>query len=138
MTKVLVVEDDYFNRQLVFEILTAQGFMVNKATDGLDAIRMTEDELYDFILMDINLPGIDGIKTTRIIKSKPEYKDVPVVALTAYAMKGDRERILASGLDDYISKPIDLSDFIRLMGEYSLSGKKSNVANRLILYRLLN
>ena len=102
MTKVLVVEDDYFNRQLVFEILTAQGFMVNKATDGLDAIRMTEDELYDFILMDINLPGIDGIKTTRIIKSKPEYKDVPVVALTAYAMKGDRERILASGLDDFL------------------------------------
>ena len=68
MTKVLVVEDDYFNRQLVFEILTAQGFMVNTATDGLEAIRMTENELYDFILMDINLPGIDGIKTTRIIR----------------------------------------------------------------------
>jgi len=138
MTKVLVVEDDGLSRHLVSEILTAHGFKVDKAADGLEAIRMTDNEFYDFILMDINLPGIDGIKTTRIIKNKPNYKDVPVIALTAIAMKGDKERILASGLDDYISKPIDLSDFIKLMGEYRIGGIKSNAANRLILAGLLN
>jgi len=133
MMKVLVVEDDGLNRLLLSEILTAQGFKVDIAADGGEAIRMTENELYHLILMDIQLPGIDGIETTRIIKNKFFYKDIPIIALTAYALKEDKERILASGLDDYISKPIDLYDFIKLMGEYRINVKKSNVTNRFIL-----
>jgi len=121
MTKVLVVEDDYFSSQLVFEILTAQGFKAEIASDGPEAISMTENELYDLILMDIELAKMDGIEATKIIKNKPGYKDVPVIALTAFAMKGDRERILASGLDDYISKPIDVHDFINKIEKYRSS-----------------
>ena len=118
MTKVLVVEDDPTNMKLACEILNAQGFMVHGAKDGADAINMAEKEHYDLILMDIGMPGIDGIETTKIIKNKLQYKDVPVIALTAYSMKGDKERILAAGLDDYISKPIDVSDFMKRLEKY--------------------
>jgi len=118
LIKLLVVEDEPDNMKLVYEILNAQGFIVHGAKDGVEAINMAEKELYDLILMDLGLPDIDGIEVTRILKNKLQYKDVPVIALTAYAMKGDKERILASGLDDYISKPIDVSDFIKRMEKY--------------------
>ena len=118
MTKVLVVEDDFISMKLVFEILTAYGIMVDGAENGKEAIKKIENELYDLILMDIELPDMDGIETTRIIKSKSEYKDVPVIALTAYAMKGDRERFLEAGLDGYIAKPIHVTDFMERMKKY--------------------
>ncbi len=122
MTKVLVVEDDDINMRLVFEILKVKDFKADGAENGAEAIKKVEKELYDLILMDIELPGMDGIETTRMIKSKPQYKDVPVVALTAYAMKGEKERILAAGLDDYISKPIRLDDFLERMEKYRKAG----------------
>jgi len=127
MKKVLVVEDDNINMQLICEILNAKGFKTEVASDGLEAIRMTENELYDFILMDIELPGMDGIEATRIIKNNLKYKDVPIIALTAYAMRGDKERIIEAGLDDYISKPWVMSDFINRMEEYR-NGKKNPLA----------
>lgn len=122
MTKVLVVEDDTISMKLAREMLNAQGFTVHEANNGMEAINMVEKELYDLILMDIALPGMDGIEAARIIKNKPRYKDVPVIALTAYAMKGDKERILAAGLEDYISKPIDVSDFMKRMEKYVNGG----------------
>jgi CheY-like chemotaxis protein len=118
MIKVLVVEDDPISRELVFEMLNAQGFVVHGAENGVEAIKKTEKELYYLILMDIELPGMDGIEATRTIKNMPQYKDVPIIALTAYAMKGDKERILEAGLDDYIAKPIDVSDFMKRMEKY--------------------
>ncbi|MBU4076334.1 MAG: response regulator [Euryarchaeota archaeon] len=118
MTKVLIVEDDDINMILIFEILNAYGIMVDGAENGKEAIKKIENEIYDLILMDIELPGMDGIETTRIIKTRPEYKDVPVIALTAYAMKGDRERFLKAGLDDYIPKPIHVDDFMERMKKY--------------------
>jgi CheY-like chemotaxis protein len=118
MTKVLLVEDDIFNAKLACEILKAQGFMVHRAKNGVEAIDMAEKEHYDLIIMDIGLPGIDGIEATRIIQSRLQYKDVPVIALTAYAMKGDKEKILEAGLDDYISKPIQVPDFMKKMEKY--------------------
>ncbi len=127
MTKVLVVEDDNLNMELVSEILITQGFNVDKAMDGREAIIMAGDNLYDFILMDINLPVINGIEASRRIKSKFYYKDTPIIALTAYALKEDTEKILTSGIDDYISKPIDIPYFIKKMGEYRIRMKKSNV-----------
>ena len=122
--KVLMVEDDYFNSQLVFEILIAQSFKAEIASDGPEAISMTENELYDLILMDIELAKMDGIEATRLIKNKFFYKDIPIIDLTAYASKGDKERILASGMDDYISKPIDIPDFIKKMEEYRIRERK--------------
>jgi CheY-like chemotaxis protein len=113
MTKVLVVEDNPLNMELVLEILDAQGFTVEKAEDGEETIRKTENETYDQILMDIALPGMGGEEAVRIIKNKPQYQEVPVIALTAFAMKGDRERLLSDGFDDYISKPIDVAEFIK-------------------------
>jgi two-component system cell cycle response regulator DivK len=118
MKKVLVVEDNNINMQLVCEILNTEGFKTETASDGHEAIKMTENELYDLILMDIELPGIDGIEATRIIKNNLKYKDVPIIALTAYAMKGDKERIHEAGLDGYISKPIHVADFMATMEKY--------------------
>ncbi len=116
MTKILVVEDNPLNMELVFEILTAQGFTVHTSIDGEEAIRKIEKEVYDLILMDIELPGMTGIETTKIIKAKD--KNLCVIALTSYAMKGDRERFLTAGFDDYISKPLDVSEFLKKMEKY--------------------
>ncbi len=118
MTKALVVEDNPLNMELVLEMLKAMGFAAEKAVNGEDAIKKTEKEVYDLILMDIELPGMDGASATKIIKSKPSYNNVSVIAITAYAMKGDKERFLAAGFEDYMSKPIDVADFMKRMEKY--------------------
>ena len=118
MTKVLVVEDTPLNMELVTDILESQGFTVDKAENGEEAIKKAKSDAYDLILMDISLPGIDGIEATKAIKSEPEYRDVPVIALTAFAMRGDRERLLGAGFKDYVPKPIDVPEFIERMGKY--------------------
>jgi len=118
MTKVLVVEDIPLNLELILEILKSRGFFVNGAVNGEDAIRMLEKEQYDLIIMDIELPIMDGITAAKVIKFNPAYEKIPIIALTAYAMKGDRERFLAEGFDDYIPKPIDVPDFMKKMEKY--------------------
>jgi CheY-like chemotaxis protein len=115
MVNVLVIEDNPLNMELILEILRSQGFTVDTADDGEKAIKMTETSTYDLILMDIALPGIDGIEATKIIRSKPKFKNVPVFALTAFAMAGDRERLLKAGFNEYISKPLDVHEFIKKM-----------------------
>lgn len=123
MTKVLVVEDNPLNMELILEILKSLGFIVYGATDGEDAVRQIEKEQYDLILMDIELPVMDGISAIKVIKSRPGYNNVVAVALTAFAMKGDRKKFLAAGFDDYIAKPIDVSDFIEKMRIFENNGK---------------
>jgi len=118
---VLVVEDNPLNMELIVEILKSSGFLVSGAINGEEAIKMVENEHYDLILMDIELPGMDGISAIKIIKSKPGYNKVPNIALTAFAMKGDREKFLAAGFDDYIAKPIDVPGFIKQMQKYKQS-----------------
>lgn len=118
MTKVLVVEDNPFNMELVLEILDGMGFIAAGAANGAEAIKNVEKDVYDLVLMDIELPGMDGVAISKIIKNKPEYKNVPIIALTAYAMKGDKERFLAAGFNDYISKPLDVPDFMKRMEKY--------------------
>lgn len=118
MITALVVEDAPLNMELVIEILDAAGIDTDKAVDGEEAIAKAGERVYDLILMDIALPGMDGVEATRIIKSMPEYEDVPVIALTAFAMKGDKERLLGAGFDDYISKPIEVSDFMKKIQKY--------------------
>jgi two-component system, cell cycle response regulator DivK len=119
--KVLIVEDNPLNMELVIEILKSSGFLVSGAINAEEAIKMIENEHYDLILMDIELPGMDGISAIKIIKSKPGYDNVPNIALTAFAMKGDREKFLAAGFDDYIAKPIDVPGFIKQMQKYKQS-----------------
>lgn len=106
LSRVLVVEDDYMNMVLVKEMLTLHGYEVLEATTGVEAVDMAASERPDVIIMDLNLPEMDGVTATRIIKEG--LPDVPVVALTASAMKGDEEDVLAKGFDGYVPKPIEL------------------------------
>src|SRR3990170_507826 len=121
MTKVLVVEDNPLNMELVVEILGTRGFTVQEAIDGEEALKKIEKEDYDLILMDIELPGMDGVEVTKIIKNK--YKKIPVIALTSYAMKGDRERFLAAGFDEYLSKPLEVTAFLKRLEKYNNNPK---------------
>lgn len=105
--KILVVEDNDRNRKLVRIILQAKGYELMEASTGEDAIRQLKNAKPDLILLDIQLPKMDGLKLTKIIRDSEETRDIPIIALTAYAMKGDRERILDAGFNEYISKPID-------------------------------
>ena len=104
---ILVVEDNPLNLELVSDILEAHGYEILKATNGKEAIAQVEETIPDLVLMDIQLPGLDGLTITGIIKDKPEMADLPIIALTAHAMRGDEEKARQAGCDGYISKPID-------------------------------
>ena len=106
MKKILIVEDVEFNRDLLVQLLE-ESFEIVTAVDGLSCIEIAEQTRPDLILMDISLPVIDGLKATQKIKAIEALRHIPVIAVTAHAMRGDRERILESGCDDYLSKPID-------------------------------
>jgi CheY-like chemotaxis protein len=113
--RILYVEDNFQNRRLVRKILNAEGYEVLEAEDGLRGITLAFQERPDLILMDINMAGMDGMEATAQLK-RSEIRHIPIIALTAAAMKGDRERILASGCDDYMQKPLNkqqLADIAR-------------------------
>lgn len=111
--KILIVEDNDLNLKLVRALLLPSGYQVLEASDAETGIRLTRDHRPDMILMDIQLPGMDGLQATRIIKNDPELKEILVVALTSFAMKGDKDLALKAGCDGYITKPIDTRSFIR-------------------------
>ena len=106
--RILVVEDTPNNLQLVSEVLQMNGYCVRGATSAEAGIRRAREEVPDLILMDINLPGMDGLEATRILKGLPETKDISIVALTSRAMKGDREKATQAGCSGYITKPVVL------------------------------
>ena len=113
---ILIVDDNPVNMKLTRVLLTGEGYDVRTASDASEALTILQDVHPGLILMDIQLPGIDGLELTRRLKADPATRDIPIVGLTAYAMKGDEERILAAGCDGYIPKPIDtrtLSDNVR-------------------------
>ncbi|MDH3349449.1 MAG: response regulator [Desulfobulbaceae bacterium] len=113
---ILVVDDNEDSRELVVKVLKRQGYTLCMAIDGEDALIKVAQEQPDLILMDISLPKMDGHEVTRRLKNDIKFQDIPVIALTAHAMKGDREKSLAAGCDDYISKPFnirELPDFIK-------------------------
>ncbi|MDD2853586.1 MAG: response regulator [Desulfuromonadaceae bacterium] len=107
MRKVLVVEDNKDNFKMTNYALTRAGYEVLWAERGEDGVELVNRERPLFILMDINLPGIDGIETTKRIRESEANRDIPIIAITAHAMSGDRERIIAAGCNAYIEKPID-------------------------------
>jgi two-component system cell cycle response regulator DivK len=108
--KILYIEDNPENRLLVRRILQADGFTVLEAQNATQALQLLEEEIPDLILMDINMPDIDGFTLTTRLKNTPRINSVPIVALTANVMKGDRERSLEAGCDGYIQKPIDVDN----------------------------
>jgi two-component system cell cycle response regulator DivK len=120
MAKVLVIEDNPQNLMLAQLVLEKAGHTVLSAVDGAQGLELARQVRPDLVVLDIQMPGLDGLSVTRLLKQSPLTEGVKVLALTALAMKGDRERILAAGCDDYVAKPfshIDLIDRIsRLLG----------------------
>jgi two-component system, cell cycle response regulator DivK len=114
MTKILVVEDNEVNQRILLRRLGRSGFDVVVAGDGRQGVEMASTEAPDLILMDMSLPVLDGWEATRQIKSTPKTRSIPIIALTAHAMVGDREQALDAGCDDYDVKPIDID---RLVGK---------------------
>ena len=111
--KILLVEDNEVNRRLAGFLLRSQGYQVREATTASAAFEMVKKERPDLIVMDIQLPGMDGLEATRKLKEQPSTADIPVIAVTSYAMKGDREKALAAGCAGYVTKPIDKKTFIQ-------------------------
>jgi two-component system cell cycle response regulator DivK len=107
MAKILVVEDNEMNRDMLSRRLMRKGYEVIIALDGEEGVTRAQSEAPDLILMDMSLPVLDGWEATRRLKADPETHAIPVIALTAHAMAGDREQALAAGCDDYDSKPIE-------------------------------
>ena len=112
MAKVLVVEDNPANMTLATFLLESVGHTVLKATDAEAGVALACGEQPDLILMDIQLPGMDGLRATGLLKGDAATRDIPVIALTALAMKGDEERIREAGCDGYIAKPLSYKDFL--------------------------
>ncbi|TGL64900.1 response regulator [Leptospira sarikeiensis] len=110
--KVLVVDDNLTNLKLICELLELDNFEVLKAHNAEEAVQIIEDNPLDLILMDIELPGVDGLTLTRQLKSDKKTKEIPIIAVTAFAMKGDAQKAYGAGCDGYITKPIDTRKFI--------------------------
>ena len=123
--KILVVEDNATNLMLFEALLYKKGYQVVSAVNGKEAIEKVESDHFDIILMDIEMPIMDGIEATHTIRSKPEYCNIPIIALTAHALKGDKERFLNAGVDEYISKPINAKNFFAVLKKHLL--KTQNV-----------
>ncbi len=107
MSRILLVEDNEMNRDMLSRRLTRRGFEAVIAVDGQEDVEMTQQENPDIVLMDMSLPVLDGWEATRRLKAAEETKHIPIIALTAHAMSGDREKTLEAGCDDYDTKPID-------------------------------
>lgn len=115
---VLVVDDNPTNLKLIAYLLQAKGYDVRTATDAESAFEVVHDARPALILMDLQLPGMDGLELTRQLKSAPETRDIVVIAVTAYAMKGDEERARAAGCDGYIPKPVDTRALPRIVAQH--------------------
>jgi two-component system cell cycle response regulator DivK len=125
---VLIVEDNDLNMKLFCDLLEAHGYRTMHTRDGMDVIPMAREHKPDLILMDIQLPEVSGIEITKWLKNDSALKAIPVVAVTAFAMKGDEEKIRASGCEDYLSKPIIVDEFIATIKKY-LGSSPSKVAS---------
>jgi CheY-like chemotaxis protein len=133
MSKILIAEDNPVNRELLRELLEVRGHTVAEACDGEEALRIIEQTQPDLVLLDIGMPLLDGFGVIRKIRENPRFASMPVVAVTAYAMRGDREKILSSNFDGYLSKPVDarsldqeLDRVLRQEGEQEVSADQAS------------
>ena len=124
---ILIVDDNSTNMKLVRILLASEGYDVRTAADAEEALNVLKEFYPRLILMDVQLPGIDGLELTRRFKSDPATRDITILGLTAYAMKGDKERIIAAGCDGYVPKPIDTRTLPELVAGYlqPMEGKKA-------------
>jgi CheY-like chemotaxis protein len=118
MNAILLVEDNEKNMKLLRDVLTAKGYRVLEATSGEEAVEVSLAERPQLVLMDVQLPGIDGLEALRRVRDDARTAAIPVLALTAQAMEGDRERFLAAGFDGYLAKPVDLVELLVTIAAY--------------------
>lgn len=116
--KVLIVEDNELNMKLFNDLLEAHGYVTLKTKDGIQALSIARESLPDLILMDIQLPEVSGLEVTKWLKEDDATRSIPVIAVTAFAMKGDEDRIRQGGCEDYIAKPITVSRFLETVQKY--------------------
>jgi two-component system cell cycle response regulator DivK len=117
---ILYVEDNFENKLFVRRVIESMGHEMLEAETGLDSLVIAAERVPDLILMDVNIPGMDGLETTAKMKQNPRLSHIPVIALTANAMKGDKERCLAAGCDGYMQKPVGVSDLRREIVRYAV------------------
>ena len=116
--KILLVEDNPVNRRLAIFLLRSQGYQVREATSALEAFQILKTEQFDLIVMDIQLPGMDGLEATTKLRAEPATAEIPVIAVTSSAMAGDRDKALAAGCSGYVTKPIDKTIFLAEIGRH--------------------
>jgi two-component system cell cycle response regulator DivK len=116
--RILVIEDHEENRRLLRDLLTSVGYELIEAVTGEEGLTSAEAQLPDLILMDIQLPGIDGYEVTRRIKAKPALSHIPVIAVTSYALSGDDVKALEAGCDAYVTKPFDPAELLEKIGSF--------------------
>ena len=116
--KILIVEDNENNRSLFRDILTFHGYGVSVAADGQEGVSLARELMPDLILMDIQMPGMDGMTASGILKGDPATSGLKIIALTSFAMQGDKEKFLAAGFDDYLSKPISTRELPLLVKQW--------------------
>jgi two-component system cell cycle response regulator DivK len=115
---ILIVEDNDLNMKLFNDLLQAHGYQTLQTKDGREALNLARDNRPDLILMDIQLPEISGLEITRLLKADEELKGIPVIAVTAFAMKGDEEKIREGGCEGYIAKPISVASFLQTVAKF--------------------
>ena len=115
---VLIVEDNELNMKLFHDLLDAHGYQTLQTRSGIEALQIARERRPDLILMDIQLPEVSGLEVTRWLKDDEELREIPVVAVTAFAMKGDEQRIRQGGCEAYISKPISIGTFLETVRRY--------------------
>jgi len=116
--KILIADDNEMNRSLMFALLQRNGYEVLEAADGAQAVKFAKEHIPDLIIMDIQMPVLDGVTALRMLRADESTKTMPVIAITSYAMKGDREKFLKAGFDSYISKPINTKEVISMIEQY--------------------
>ena len=117
--RILVAEDNPANRELIREILEVQGYEVLEAVNGLEALEQIEENLPDLVLMDIQMPLIDGLEAVSKLRRDERFSKLPVIALTAYAMSGDEEKALMAGFDAYLPKPMDVKQLLLYVQQFT-------------------
>jgi len=127
MKTVLIAEDNPVNRELLRELLEIRGYTVTEACNGQEALVMVEQVPPDILLLDIGMPLLDGFEVVRQLRKNPRFTSLPVVAVTAYAMQGDREKIMTSGFDGYLSKPVNASTLVQELDRLIASPKAQSV-----------
>ena len=123
--RILVVEDNPMNMKVVLMTLKRHGYTLLEAIDGEEALEVATREKPDLILMDIQLPKMDGFEVTRRLRQMPDFKQTPIIALSAYAMKGDREKGMEAGFDDYLSKPVNTRELPKVIEDMLSRGRET-------------